>query len=158
MVNSGTSFSSPILAGMTACLWQAAPSWSSQLITRSIELSGNQVSNPDSLLGYGIPDFIKALQHVGVDKKEVENLLQVYPNPFTNGFTVSFNSGTPQEYYAVLYNNLGQAVYSIQGKADRAGGHEMVIPDMAFLPNGNYILKVVGKNFLLTSKVIKINN
>ncbi|MEI7726958.1 MAG: S8 family serine peptidase, partial [Bacteroidota bacterium] len=140
MVNSGTSFSSPIMAGMAACLWQAAPAWSSSLITRSIELSSNQVSKPDSLLGYGIPDFIKALQHLNVDQKEMKNVLHVYPNPFTDGFRVSFNAGSAQDYNATLYNNMGLAVYSVHNKSDRAGYHEFVIPDMAFLPNGNYIL------------------
>ena len=41
--SSGTSFSCPIIAGLAACLWQAAPGWSNNSILRAIELSGSQV-------------------------------------------------------------------------------------------------------------------
>ncbi len=158
MYNSGTSFSAPILAGVTACLWQAAPTWSNHSITRAIELSSNQVSDPDSLLGYGIPDFIKALQHLSVDKKEIEKPLCVSPNPFSGGFKVSFNAQRVQSYDVHLINNLGIAVYSMHGQTERVGYTDITVPDMASFPNGNYVVQVVGKDLFLNAKVIKINN
>ena len=62
MHGSGTSFSSPILAGLVACLWQASPGWSNAEVIRAVELSSSHAAHPDSLLGYGIPDFVKALR------------------------------------------------------------------------------------------------
>jgi len=55
--SSGTSFSSPILAGMALCLWQARPELSNLQIIRAIEKSANNSFAPDNKLGYGIPNF-----------------------------------------------------------------------------------------------------
>ncbi|MBL4623957.1 MAG: S8 family serine peptidase, partial [Flavobacteriales bacterium] len=50
----GTSFSSPIMAGAVACLWQAFPHESNMTIIDYVQRYGHQAENPDSLLGYGI--------------------------------------------------------------------------------------------------------
>jgi hypothetical protein len=57
---SGTSFSSPITAGMVACLWQAHPGKRNTEILDAIRQSGSLASNPNQLLGYGIPDYFEA--------------------------------------------------------------------------------------------------
>ena len=56
----GTSFSSPLLAGMVACLWQSCPDKTPLEIIEAIHKSGSQYSKPDEALGYGITDFFKA--------------------------------------------------------------------------------------------------
>lgn len=53
----GTSFSSPVMAGAVACLWQAWPQKGNMDIIRVVKRSASQFSNPDTLLGYGIPNF-----------------------------------------------------------------------------------------------------
>jgi len=58
--SNGTSFSSPIMAGMVACLWQAFPEKNAFEIMEAVRLSGDQVHAPDSSLGYGITDLLKA--------------------------------------------------------------------------------------------------
>lgn len=57
---SGTSFSSPILCGMTACLWQLFPKRSSHQVIQAVRLAGLRFSAPDNQLGYGITNFIYA--------------------------------------------------------------------------------------------------
>lgn len=59
----GTSFASPILCGMVACLWQALPTLNSYQIMDLIRKAGNNASHPDNVYGYGIPDFEKAWQN-----------------------------------------------------------------------------------------------
>lgn len=56
----GTSFSSPILCGMVACLWQALPHLTSYELMELIRKNGNNASHPDNVYGYGVPDFYKA--------------------------------------------------------------------------------------------------
>ena len=58
--NMGTSFSSPIIAGMVACLWQALPDKSALEIMDIIRRSGSNYDTPNNVMGYGIPDFEKA--------------------------------------------------------------------------------------------------
>lgn len=58
----GTSFASPILCGMVACLWQALPELNAYEIMDVVRRSGNNASHPDNVYGHGIPDFTKAWQ------------------------------------------------------------------------------------------------
>ena len=66
----GTSFSSPMLSGMVACLWQAFPEKSNYEIMeavrqagdRNLVMNGNVYAAPDTNdgYGYGIADFLRA--------------------------------------------------------------------------------------------------
>ena len=55
-LGSGTSYSSPIVAGMAACLRQAHPKRHGADIVQAIRLSSDRFTQPDSLYGYGIPN------------------------------------------------------------------------------------------------------
>ena len=57
---SGTSYSAPMFAGMVACLKQAFPNKTAFQIIDAVRQSGGQYAAPDSALGYGITDFLKA--------------------------------------------------------------------------------------------------
>lgn len=64
----GTSFSAPIIAGLTACLRQALPDLSAQEIVGLIKNNSSQSLTPDSVMGYGIPDFYAAYrQGTGIE-------------------------------------------------------------------------------------------
>ena len=56
----GTSFSSPIMCGMVACLWQACPKLTAKQIIDLVRQSGDRADFPDNIYGYGIPDLWKA--------------------------------------------------------------------------------------------------
>ena len=68
--SSGTSISTPIMAGLTACLWQAFPNKTNKEIMEAIRQSANQYKKPDNKLGYGIPDFQKAYELLSLDENE----------------------------------------------------------------------------------------
>ena len=57
---SGTSFATPILAGMGICLWQALPQLSPQELIDLLRQSGSQAERPDAELGNGLPNLYKA--------------------------------------------------------------------------------------------------
>ena len=63
----GTSFATPILAGMGVCLWQSLPWLNNREMIELLHRSSSQYKHPDRELGYGIPDFYKAY------KKERKN-------------------------------------------------------------------------------------
>lgn len=56
----GTSFATPILAGLGVCLWQALPWLDNYEIIDLLRESSSQYKRPDAELGYGIPDVYKA--------------------------------------------------------------------------------------------------
>ena len=56
----GTSFSTPIVAGLVACLWQALPHKSAIEIINLVRQTSSQYKEPDNIYGYGIPNFWRA--------------------------------------------------------------------------------------------------
>ena len=58
----GTSFSTPIIAGLVACLWQSQPQLTALQLIQLVRNSSNNVAHPNNIYGYGIPDFWKASQ------------------------------------------------------------------------------------------------
>lgn len=55
----GTSFATPITAGMVACFWQAHPSLTAMEIIALIRSLGDNASHPNNVYGWGIPDYAK---------------------------------------------------------------------------------------------------
>ena len=56
----GTSFSSPIMCGMVACLWQARPELTAKEVIELVRSVGDRADFPDNIYGYGVPDMWKA--------------------------------------------------------------------------------------------------
>lgn len=61
-ISSGTSFSSPIMCGMVACLWQAFPTLTNREIIEVVRESSDRFEKPNEDYGYGIPDMKKAME------------------------------------------------------------------------------------------------
>lgn len=59
-LGSGTSYATPEMAGMAACLWQALPDKSAMEIRDLIIRSASHYPDADYQLGYGVPDAYKA--------------------------------------------------------------------------------------------------
>ena len=90
---SGTSYACPILAGMAAGFWQANPTLTAQQVITALRSTASQATAPDNVLGYGIPNFVKAYnaQHAsapldpnGVLTSDGEELT-LFPNPTGDG-------------------------------------------------------------------------
>src|SRR5690554_3954991 len=89
----GTSFSSPIIAGAVASLWQAFPNKSNEVIMQAIRESASLYNNPTDEMGYGIPDFGDALNRLiqlDVEDQMKETLFALYPNPVIDRINISF--------------------------------------------------------------------
>nr|WP_315149999.1 S8 family serine peptidase [uncultured Flavobacterium sp.] len=105
--SNGTSFSSPITAGMVACLWQAFPNKTNTEIKEMIVKSADRYTVPNAQYGYGIPDFGLALSSgLGLNDFSQKNVF-LYPNPASNLSTVSFPDNFDSGVFQV-YSLLGQ--------------------------------------------------
>jgi subtilisin family serine protease len=81
----GTSYASPLIAGLAAGVWQAYPELNNIELIELIKKGSTQYYNPDTLMGFGIPDF-KTIQSeiTSLDDDLVEKGYKVYPNPVKN--------------------------------------------------------------------------
>ncbi|MCE7039850.1 S8 family peptidase [Dyadobacter sp. CY312] len=85
--SNGTSFASPLIAGLSAILWQAYPRLTAQQLIYVLKKSGHQAANPNNILGYGVPRISVAehiiqeeFQPLGTEKDILSNLT-LSPNP-----------------------------------------------------------------------------
>ena len=152
--SSGTSFSSPITAGLVACLWQTKPEVSVSNLYEAIEMSASHYSTPDTLTGYGIPDFSAAINYLGVpDKKIMVN--RVYPNPFSQDVYISCSSTNGNRVEANLYNELGQVVFHTTYNLTSGQNLVHLNPGKSCLP-GVYILTLSSPSFSENIHLIKM--
>ncbi|MFN2440107.1 MAG: S8 family serine peptidase, partial [Chitinophagaceae bacterium] len=59
--NNGTSFATPIMAGLATCLWQGFRELNNMKIINALRQAGNTANAPNDRIGYGIPDVKKAV-------------------------------------------------------------------------------------------------
>ncbi|GAA4314386.1 S8 family serine peptidase [Nibribacter koreensis] len=58
----GTSFTTPVITGLAACLLQVNPYLSAQQLTRLLQRSGHLYPHGNNYIGYGVPNAEKAIQ------------------------------------------------------------------------------------------------
>lgn len=152
---SGTSFSSPITAGMVACLWQANPNMTNMEILNAMQKSGSQASAPDDYLGYGIPDYALANNILTIiDSKSdiADENINVYPNPFRDNFYIELDDISQEVLKVQIFDNLGRVIKEIQIN-DNNGLIE--ISNLSSLQEGVYIVRVISDQYVSSRKLIK---
>ncbi len=113
---SGTSFSSPIMAGAVASLWQARPEIPNGQIMQVVRESAHLFNNPTDEMGYGIPNFEDALTillTLGLEDQLRAEQFALYPNPVKTSVNVSFPNGVTEADVS-LYNIIGEQILTVK--------------------------------------------
>lgn len=144
----GTSFSSPIMAGMIACLWQAFPQKTNREIRELVLKSSDKFSTPNNQYGFGIPDFALAISNqLDLESFSKDDFI-IYPNPASDTVSVSlpakFDMGT-----VFIYSILGQKLL------EQKITPEASIISLKSLHEGVYLYKMESDGFSKTGKIIK---
>ena len=108
--SSGTSFSSPQVAALAAGLWQARPEWTREQLIERLLASGSNSENPDSELGYGVPNFLDAYYGEILDLEPPDMMKSfIYPNPL-RGNELFIHHGNEKECDFRLVSSQGQII------------------------------------------------
>ena len=146
--SNGTSFSSPVIAGVIACFWQAFPDKTNFEIMNLIRAAADRFSNPTEQEGYGVPNFEIAYNTVlSLSNFDLMNF-RVYPNPVKQFFTVLSNGNNLKEVSIKIYNILGKKVLEKKELTSNK-------IDVFNLEKGIYLLKIQKGNQQKTIKLIK---
>ncbi|WP_163514541.1 S8 family serine peptidase [Gelidibacter japonicus] len=146
--NNGTSFSSPILAGGIACLWQALPKANAEQIKQYIRLSASQYTTPDYFLGYGIPNLQLALSlGLSIVESDVQ-AYRVYPNPVMQRLYIQLPT-SHEERILRIYDARGKLI----DEQVYSNTHSNL--EVSHLASGLYILHVISNGESLNFKFIK---
>lgn len=109
----GTSYASPLIAGFTAGIWQKNPNWSRGEVIEAIKNSGHMNQSPDSLRGWGVPNYTHASE--GTIALLVDEAFEIkvtaYPNPFDGSSLFLKTTGSLEDDLQVrLFDSQGRLI------------------------------------------------
>lgn len=138
---SGTSYSSPLMAGACASFWQAFPEYTNMQIMDVVQKSADHYFHPDNKIGYGIPDFNIAYLLLKNESPENE-LLNIFPNPAGDYTIVQINSNEIGPAHLDIYDVSGKFLrnYSLVLRENEIASFRMT--DISNLASGIYFLNL----------------
>jgi len=152
----GTSFSSPVIAGMTACLWQAHPWKTNYEIMMTLQQSASLSGNPNNDMGYGIPDYNMAFTILSVSNQDKNELgLILYPNPVNNRLYIQVQIDSVESLYISITDETGKLIYSATYETPYAGMQIIPIDAVASFSSGIYFVEVISSDKVFSSKFLK---
>jgi len=154
--SSGTSFACPSLAGFAASFWQANPTLNNMQVIDFLQQSGSQVSQPDTLLGYGIPDFTRATQLVKIfnEQKKKKKGFLMYPNPIERSQKLGLilnESFSGKDLSIEFFNVEGQKVKS---QSYKNAPQLITYSDIANFNTGFYLVKMSSSSLQEIQKLV----
>jgi subtilisin family serine protease len=146
----GTSYSSPVMAGSVAALWQAFPELPALELIHKIRQSAHRNMNPDINYGFGTPNMLYAYHTItGVPVGFTSGKMEIWPNPASERIMIRI-----PEAESGLHEIR---IYDMQGKL--AGSRQMELPGEMKLqrsfPGGIYIIEVRTPGYIYRSRLLK---
>jgi serine protease AprX len=142
---SGTSYATPIIAGLTSCLMQAAPDMTPFQIRSLVASVSDSFNTPNYFVGNGVPDFRKALNAVTSleDVPTTSEIFKTFPNPAA-GYVIIEGEG-----------DIQYCISDLQGRTLKKGK----TPSGKYIPLNNlakgiYLLKINNHRYLQTTKLL----
>ncbi|PUZ27354.1 Por secretion system C-terminal sorting domain-containing protein [Chitinophaga costaii] len=163
--SSGTSFATPVLAGLVTCLWQAFPQIDNIRLMQVVRACSDHYTAPDNRVGYGIPDFkmafdtltkIVATDSTLLAERLDHHLLRVLPNPFSTAVKIYYASTGKAPVQITLYNALGRLVRLSTTDAPANGIGVLLWNNLSNLAPGLYFMRYVQGTAKASTKLLKL--
>lgn len=152
--SSGTSFSAPQVAALAAGLREANPDWTNKKLREQLLLSGTQFTQPDNEIGYGVPDFTRAMFGKMEVEEEMDGKLpaKIYPNPLIkNELLIEF--GIDTKCTMTLFSSDGKRVRVLELERNKNNFPYSV--SMEILNPGIYLVELQDSSSVSTVKLWK---
>jgi subtilisin family serine protease len=124
-VSQGTSFASPLAAGVAAMLLSAHPQATPMEIVNALKSTASRASSPDNRYGWGIINAPAALQ--ALDSFQVSTLpsdivlAQNFPNPFNSRTEIVYFLPEDADVTLRVYDLLGREAVTLVARSERMG-------------------------------------
>ncbi|WBL45092.1 S8 family serine peptidase [Algoriphagus halophytocola] len=151
--SNGTSFAAPQIAALAAGLWEAKPEWTKDELMENLLNSGTQAADPDNLLGFGIPNYKKALygEILSVENEEVLPWY-IYPNPMlSDQLNIHFGNSLEAEFYLIEMNGRTLDYSTLK----RTSVKEPYQINLQGIKPGIYLIQMQDGALLKQSKLIR---
>lgn len=163
--SNGTSFSSPMVAGIVALMLEANPDVTPAQVADILRSTADRSENPDNEFGWGIVDAEAAVQMASdlvatstEDEVVRESIVldAAYPNPFVDRTTLLMNNnGQAVAAQLTIYNLLGQEVYTAYDGVLSNGRHRIEV-DLSGQAPGLYFYRLKAGNITRSGSLARL--
>lgn len=151
----GTSFSAPAVSGLAIGLKQAFPKLTSDQLRNYIRQSGTLADQPDTIQGFGIPSFVRAMEAIVADQKVEDISFSAFPNPVTHDvLEVRLSDDLlGQQVELELWSSSGRLIQKVMER--------QILPEASIKlalknqPSGLYLLRLITASGSTTKRIIK---
>ena len=152
---SGTSLAAPLVTSLAAGVLQRYPDLSGKEIITLLRETASQASNPDNLLGYGIPNFQAVVNYR--EQTTQQHPFELYPNPLKEDDTLTISPVDPEVFASCqleVVSSQGQVLARHSVKFDWL--NRTYKADLSRLAAGLYYIRVMSEKRKYTYKVVKL--
>ncbi|HRS09250.1 MAG TPA: T9SS type A sorting domain-containing protein, partial [Bacteroidia bacterium] len=127
-------------------------------IINAIVQSASQYSNPDSLLGYGIPNFDSArnslLAVFNPYYGKGDFIEKIFPNPFKNQLNINFYADSNSQYTSEIFDLSGKRVMVKRGEFVPFTINNINLAT-ANMGKGVYLLRITTDKNVFQARILK---
>ncbi len=155
---SGTSFSTPFMAGAAASLMSATNNTNAQEVLNAIIKSSSQYQRPDSMQGFGIPNIYLASLLLNIDNNATiteDYSFDLIPNPFQNEFSIYFKASTNANADIRIFDNTGKLIYMEMGIEVVKDENNFNIRALNNVAQGIYFVNIYIDGKSISKKIVK---
>ncbi len=157
----GTSYAAPIIAGLSACLWQANRGKNNMDIIQAIEKSSDNYSTPNNLTGYGLPNFYEAFLNVTGDEQilsfDKDAVAFVYPNPFASQANIYYYSKITETVQLELCTFSGRTLETYTTDVFEGQPYKFTFNWLNY-PKGMFLVKITNSNQQKILRAVKMGS
>ena len=158
---SGTSASSPLVAGVAAVLLSANPQWTNMEVREALMMTASQADMPNNDYGYGLVNIWSAIFYnysgstIPPQRPASFSLNTVYPNPFNPSVTLSISMARASLVTINIFDINGRRITTICNELLDIGDHHYIW-DATAQPSGIYIVRSTAGQTALSQKITLI--
>jgi subtilisin family serine protease len=158
---SGTSASSPLVAGVAAVLLSANPQWTNMEVREALMMTASQADTPNNDYGYGLVNIWSAIFYnysgstIPPQRPASYSLNTAYPNPFNPAVTLSISMARASLVTIDIFDINGRRITTICNELLDIGDHHFIW-DATARPSGIYIVRSTAGQIALSQKITLI--
>lgn len=142
----GTSFSSPMVAGIVCQILQVNPELTPGQVREVLRTTASQNDSPDNAMGWGVVnaeaavDLAESMKHTAIEsRRPAHSALRIFPNPSVGSITVEHPMDAHDgSHRLVMYDMMGRRVGTHEARRHRT------LLDVSHLPAGVYLVTYEG--------------
>ena len=152
--SSGTSFSAPLVTGLVAGIWQRYPELNAREVVALLKETASQASQPDNLLGYGIPDF-RAVENYMAEVPQ-NGVFEIFPNPLKTD-TLTIRPKDPDMANACSIEIISAQGRLLETKSIRFSWLQRTHhANFSALPAGIYFIRIISGKTHHTFRLVRL--